>query len=368
VAAVSVDSLAYLAANQQKKSMRLYLAGAFFSTTCLFFLLLQSPGAAAQLPGCKDPMARNYNPSATANNGTCGYDTVRLRTVFKAALGRNLSETSGLQMAGGSLWSFNDSGNPAEIYRVDTTSGAVLQSVILEGATNVDWEDIAFDGTYLYIGDFGNNATGGRTDLKIYKFPLTAIPEYTTNPVVTIPSGQIDVINFVYSNQVPVENTGTNNTRFDCEAMVVDSGRIHLFTKNWVDLNTVHYVIEGVAPGDYTATPRDTLQTNYLVTGADKLPGSSVVVLIGYRTGLPFRHFMHLLSDFSGDRIFNGNVRMFKLQTALTMAQAEGVAFSQAGWGFISGERIAHGITIRQRLRSFNLYGYLPLYVLPDQP
>jgi hypothetical protein len=56
---------------------------------------------------------------------------------------------------------------------------------------------------------------------------------------------------------------------------------------------------------------------------------------------------------------------MFRLSTALAMAQAEGVAFSQAGRGFISGERIAHGFTIRQRLRSFNLYGYLPLYVLP---
>jgi hypothetical protein len=34
---------------------------------------------------------------------------------------------------------------------------AVLRTVAITNATNVDWEDIAQDASYIYIGDIGNN-------------------------------------------------------------------------------------------------------------------------------------------------------------------------------------------------------------------
>lgn len=339
----------------------------------LVFLFLNVLPAHAQVYGCKDPTANNYNASATVNDGSCTYNTTAYTPPIKVdPISNALSEGSGLQMAGDFLWSFNDGGGAAALYRIDTLSASILQTVNLEGATNVDWEDIAFDGTYFYIGDFGNNANGDRTDLKIYKFPLSAIPDYPGNATVTVPAGQIDVISFSYSDQVPVVATGPNNTRFDCEAMIVDGGKIHLFTKNWIDANTTHYVINGTAAGSYVATSVETLATGYLVTAADKAPGTDAVVLLGYQASSPGNHFLHLLSDYSGGLYFNGNKRMINLPSAAEMGQAEGISFRTASYGYISNEfftRTVLGftITVAQKLRTFNLDNLLPAYVLALQ-
>lgn len=228
-----------------------------------------------QVPGCTDTRANNYNPLATVNNGSCTYDVTFYSPPEKVnPITDSLPESSGLQMAGNYLWSFNDGGGQAAIYRIDTVTNTLLQRVYLTGATNKDWEDIAFDGTYFYIGDFGNNANGARTDLKIYKFPYSAIPDYIANPMATIPASEIEEINFIYSDQVqPPQPVHADSTKFDCEAMLIDNGKIHLFTKDWLTFNTTHYEIQSLAAGSYTATKIDTLATNFLVTAADKAPG-----------------------------------------------------------------------------------------------
>lgn len=333
----------------------------------LFFI--QPTVLHAQVSGCKDPAANNYNPSATVNDGSCAYPATTYTPPVKVdPISTLLPETSGLQMAGNFLWSFNDGGNRAAIYRIDTASNAVLQTVNLGGATNVDWEDIAFDGTYFYVGDFGNNATGIRKDLKIYKFPFSAIPaDYLANPTVTVPSAQIEVINFSYSNQTDFSTAASNNTRFDCEAMLVDGGKVHLFTKNWIDVNTTHYVINGIAAGTYSATPLETLATGYLVTAADKAPGTNVVALLGYQASAFAAHFMHILSDYGSGFYFNGNKRRIDLPNVFTMGQAEGLCFRTAAYGYISNERFNNVITVEAKLRSFSTAAFTPPYVLPLQ-
>jgi hypothetical protein len=346
----------------------------FFCIALFLFSFSIALPAFGQVYGCKDPAATNYNSSATVNDGSCTYGTTFYTPPVKVdPISNVLTETSGLQMAGGFLWSFNDGAGAAALYRIDTTANTILQTVNLGGTDNVDWEDIAFDGTSFYIGDFGNNANGARTDLKIYKFPLSAIPDYVANPSVTIPAAQIDVINFTYSDQPqPPVATGGNNTKFDCEAMIVDGGKIHLFTKNWVDVATTHYVINGTAAGTYIATPLETLATNYLVTAADKAPGTNVVVLLGYQSTGTGNHFMHLLSDYSGGMYFNGNKRRLDLPSAAEMGQAEAIAFRNDAYGYISNEKFVRTvagftITVDQKLRLFNTANLLPTYVLPLQ-
>src|SRR5258706_2163656 len=169
----------------------------------VLIILIKTSISFAQVYGCKDPMANNYNSLATINDGSCTYNTTSYTPpILVDPINATLVESSGLQMAGNFLWSFNDGGGAAAIYRIDTLSNTILQTVTLTGATNVDWEDIAFDGSYFYVGDFGNNANGARVDLKIYKFALSAIPaDYVVNPVVAIPANEIEVINFTYSNQ-----------------------------------------------------------------------------------------------------------------------------------------------------------------------
>lgn len=322
----------------------------------------------AQVYGCKDPHANNYDPSATINDGSCRYNLTSYSPPVKVdPMNATLEESSGLQMAGNYLWSFNDGGGEAAIYRIDTISNALLQKVSLTGASNVDWEDIAFDGVYFYVGDFGNNANGARTDLRIYKFPLSAIPDHLNNPVASIPSQQISVINFTYDDQPqPPQASSNNNTKYDCEAMIVEGGAIHLFTKNWIDLNTTHYRIDGTSAGNYVAVPLETLETDYLVTAADKAVGRRTIVLLGYKNTGAASHFMHLLTAYHSGNFFNGNVRRIDLPDVLVMGQAEGICFRTQGYGYISNEQFIRYIgttpiiTIPQRLRSFDLSNFIP--------
>ncbi len=345
---------------------KILLSFLYSSITCMLLIILSALQAHSQVPGCTDPLANNFNPSATVNNGTCTYNTTAYTPPLKVdPISDTLIETSGLQWAANYLWSFNDGGGAAAIYRIDTLTNALLQRVYLQGAANIDWEDIAFDGTYFYIGDFGNNANGARTDLKIYKFPLSAIPDYIASPVVTIPAAQISVINFSYSNQPqPPVPSSSNNTKFDCEAMIVDEGKIHLFTKNWIDINCTHYIINSTVAGTYTATPAETLATNFLVTAADKAPGNKVVALLGYQNSGTASHFLYLLSGFTADNYFSGNKRKIDLPDVTVMGQAEGLCFKNGYYGYISSEKFVRIIggfpfTVTQKLRAFDIRNYV---------
>ena len=347
-------------------SKKIRLSFLYNSITCLLLITLSVLQAHSQVPGCTDPLANNFNPAATINNGSCTYNTTTYTPPLKVdPISDTLIETSGLQWAANYLWSFNDGGGAAAIYRIDTLTNALLQRVYLQGADNIDWEDITFDGTYFYIGDFGNNANGARTDLKIYKFPLSAIPDHMINPVVTIPASLISIINFSYSNQPqPPQPTGSNTTKFDCEAMIVDEGKIHLFTKNWIELNCTHYIIDNIVAGTYNAMPVETLATDFLVTAADKSIGNKVVVLLGYQNSGAASHFLYLLSGYTADNYFSGNKRRIDLPDVTVMGQAEGICFKNGYYGYISSEKFVRIIggfpfTVAQKLRAFDIRNYV---------
>lgn len=337
--------------------------------------LVFAVSARAQVPvyGCKDPAALNYSDAATIDNNSCKYQKKTYTPPPQKfdSLSGALKETSGLQWAANSLWSFNDGGNSPVLFRIDTVSDAVLQTVVLENATNVDWEDIAFDGTYFYIGDFGNNTNGNRDDLKIYKFPLSAIP-VSTDDVVTVPSSAIEIIAFSYSDQpTPLEPAGVNKTKYDCEAMIVDGGKLHLFSKNWNDKTTTHYVISDTAAGSYVAMATEVLANGYLVTAADKVPGANTVVLLGYLNDFPGYHFLTVLSNYSNGSYFNGITRHIDLPSALEMGQAEGLTFRNGQYGYISNEWVQRSVspfptfTAKQRLYSFDMAAFAGDLVLP---
>src|SRR5687768_2482689 len=131
------------------------------------YILLTFNLAYAQVSGCTDPNANNFDPSATSNDGSCSYSNTNFTPVFHAPVPATISETSGLMFWDGLLWTHNDSGGDAVLFGLDTASGTLVRSVRILEATNVDWEDITRDEDYVYIADFGNN-NGTRTDLKIY--------------------------------------------------------------------------------------------------------------------------------------------------------------------------------------------------------
>ena len=82
-----------------------------------------------------------------------------------------ISESSGLVASrthDGVFWTHNDSGDAPRIFAIDR-SGALLAEVVVEGARNRDWEDIAIDDTgHLFLADIGNNGSQ-RLDLTVYK-------------------------------------------------------------------------------------------------------------------------------------------------------------------------------------------------------
>jgi hypothetical protein len=280
-------------------------------------------------------------------------------TNFTLSAGNNLKtpdldESSGLEYCRGKLWTHNDSGGEPEIYAINPGNGSIIQTITLEGATNVDWEDLAADGYYLYIADTGNNSNGARTDLKIYKINLDDIPltgDYS------IPSNRIEIIRFYYPEQG--ENptaTSSNNTAYDCEAILIRNDIIHLFTKDWTSASSGYGTSEYLLPnfphpsGDKYPAKLFHRHDNigFLVTGADNA-GINQVVLIGYQSGNLGEHYVQIYSGFQGDNISTGVVysKLIGYPALLnpSLGQVEAICFGENPFeGYISNEKFTYSI------------------------
>ncbi len=310
-------------------------------------------------PGCTDPQASNYNAAATSNDGSCVYPATSLPLQLKASLATpTLDETSGIEFIAGSLWTHNDSGNSPSLYRVDSATGAVLQTVAVSNATNVDWEDIASGPDYLYVGDFGNN-NGNRTDLKIYRIAKSALTPGAT-------SVMADIINFSYSDQISFVSA-PNNNNFDCESVIFYNDSLHLFSKDWVDKMSRHYVLPAT-PGTYIAQVKETLNAGNLVTGATVQEGG-VIALIGYDKSGLFPVSIWMLYDHHGGLFYNGNKRKFSCSTMLINGQTEGIDFKNGGYGYVSNERLQQNpVNIAPTIKTFDLGPYLPAWFINPAP
>src|SRR4051812_44415583 len=215
-----------------------------FLISILFFFM----HIANAQPGCTDPKANNYNASATINDGSCTYNGANVSPVTSKNLSALLTETSGLIHWNNNIWSHNDD-TDNKLYAVDTATAAILQSYTLTNTINKDWEEISQDSNYVYVGDFGNNSSGNRTDLHILRVEKNSL--LANAPV-------IDTIWFSYSNQTDFAPKAANSTDFDCEAFLVSSDSIYLFTKQWIANKTSIYAMPKI-PGTYVAALRSTI-------------------------------------------------------------------------------------------------------------
>jgi hypothetical protein len=189
--------------------------------TFLFFFIVVST-ANSQVSGCTDPLAKNYDSKAILNNGSCIYETVKLKPEYTVQLSDSIKETSGLIAFDNLLWTHNDD-HDKTIYGLDTL-GKIRKKIVLNEVINHDWEEISQDSTHIYIGDFGNNYSGNRSDLKILKIEKKSF--FDEKP-------KIETISFSYSTQTDLSASKPNKTDFDCEAFIVSKDSIYLFTKQW---------------------------------------------------------------------------------------------------------------------------------------
>lgn len=252
----------------------------------------------------------------------------------------NLSEVSGLVNIEGTLWGHNDSGGEAELYSIDTSTGKILKTVKISNASNIDWEDLTFDDTHLFIGDFGNNK-GKRQDLKIYKISLSDLSTKT--------EVNAETIEFKYATQTEfVENSKTN---YDCEAFVAYEGKLYLFSKNRGNEQTDMYVLTK-EKGTQVAEKVKNYDVNALITGASMDVANKTLVLIGYSDkGTPKTW---IFSDFTDVDFFKGKQTKLSWGTP-AKAQIEGVTHMAKGQLYISSEKFnyrnsAGSFTVNQSL------------------
>jgi len=259
-------------------------------------------------------------------------------TIVINRLPKIVSETSGLIFYSGGLWTHNDSGGLPEIYKFDTITGKVEQTITVENAVNTDWEDIAQDRNFIYIGDFGNNS-GTRRDLKIYRIAKNQIPR------VGDASLNAKLICFSYSDQSNF-SFALNKNNYDCEAMISSGDSLYLFSKRWLDRNSIMYVLPKT-PGTWVAQKRDSLDARGLITGADISHALNEVSLIGYSKSTPF---IWILYGYTGADFLKGFKQRIKFP-GQTGAQTEGIAYAHGRKLFISSEKT---LICPQRLYKFN--------------
>lgn len=315
----------------------------------LLLILFAANYAIKAQTGCTDPNASNYNVNAIVNNGSCIYNEVSATVNTSIILNQSVLETSGLIDWNNFFYTHNDN-TDTTIYKLNKISGAIVQSLPLNTVQNIDWEEISQDESYIYIGDFGNNATGNRTNLKIYKVRKSTIE--------TVP--EIETINFNYSNQTDFTTQTANQTDFDCEAFVVTANEILLFTKQWVSGNTTIYSLPKTS-GTHTANYLTTINIAGLITGATLKEDSRLISLCGYDTVL--QPFIYLIYDYIGTNFTIANKR--KIAVPLPYHQIEAIATNNGLDYNLTNESLVQPpiFNIPQKLHQLSLAPYLSNYL-----
>jgi len=246
-------------------------------------------------------------------------------------------ETSGLLSYNGKLITHNDSGNASELYELDVNTLQITRTVTITNAENVDWEDLAQDSNFIYIGDFGNN-NGDREDLSILKI---AKSDYDNSDSVTA-----ETINFLYEDQT--DFITTTDSDFDAEAFFSLEDNLIILTKQWQQNGTVAYRVPKL-PGAFLAERLDSYQVDGLVTGATYDENTNQLSLVGYSQFL--FPFYVLIEDVQNNTIFGGD----KTKTNLTIGQAqvEAITLFDNNQFYISSEEFSNPPLVNSPSRLF---------------
>ena len=277
----------------------------------------------------------------------------------KYDLPATISETSGLLFFNGKLITHNDSGDAANLYELDTITGNITRTINISNATNVDWEDITQDDTYIYLGDFGNNSNGNRQDLKIYRILKS---DFTNNTSVTS-----ETIAFSYEDQTDFTSQ-PNNTNFDAEAISAYKDKLVIFTKNWTD-NTVNAYTIPKTIGTHSAKKVSSYNSNGLITGSTYNKEDDSFLLCGYTNpnGAPF--LVHIkVSTITNDNIFSGVIEKTDINPTLNPSQVEGITVISGEKYFLSREKVntvinGNPIVLTQKLYRFDNGSFIPLHI-----
>lgn len=243
-------------------------------------------------------------------------------------LPQEIEENSGIiAVSTNQLWLHNDGGNPACLYKIDST-GNVLRRLFVTNAPNKDWEDIAIDRErgHVYIGDFGNN-DNLRKDLRILKID---------NPDnIEKDSTQAQVIEFYYPQQQAFP-PNEQDLHYDAEAFIYFRNYLYIFTKcrtkPYTSLTRLYQV--PCTEGKHAAVLLDSFDTRQAswyqsVTGAAVSPSGSQVALVSGGKAWIF-------NQFPDNQFFKGKTQNISLAW---FSQKEAIDFINENELFVSDER-----------------------------
>ncbi|WP_409526298.1 hypothetical protein [Nitrincola sp. MINF-07-Sa-05] len=182
-------------------------------------------------------------------------------------------ETSGLARHHDRLWTINDSGNLPLLYRLSEDGREIDRRIRPLDAANVDWEALAQDEQYLHILDCGNNR-GNRNWLQLYSVrwqDIDGAPDGANVPAKRV--------NFRFADAERI--VSRHNHDNDCEAAAVVDGKIWVFTKNWADTHTRHYILDPDSP-DQELVSQGRYPVHGLITAADYDAETGMLALLGY--------------------------------------------------------------------------------------
>lgn len=194
-----------------------------------------------------------------------------LKVFDQVILPGRLSEISGIVYHEGGVYAINDSWHKAVIYTLEFGTFHILESYKIHDLKNKDWEEITIYKGNIYIGDFGNNF-GNRRDLSVYVMPVNELGSESQN---------VKNIRFRYKDQDTFTGIPYNHP-WDCEAMVVDSAGIWLFSKDRESKITSLYKLPHNLK-DGQVSPACSYNTGFMVTGAFYSSEEGRLYLVGYR-------------------------------------------------------------------------------------
>lgn len=276
-------------------------------------------------------------------------------TVSLGNLPAEVSETSGLLFYDNSLITHNDSGNDAQLFVLDTLTLEITRTVTISNASNTDWEDLAADDNFIYIADIGNNL-GNRTDLGIYRIRKT---DFDSSDVV-----MAERISYAYADQS--DFSGSANSDWDAEALIILGDSLIVFTKQWQSNGTIAYSLPKT-PGDHVAEPLEAYASNGLITGATYNADSRVLFLCGYSQQLI--PFVIRVGDLQQPFSFGSD----GTRTILPLGFAQVEAITHAGLNayYLSSERFDNPsppITLESQLFRFTTEDSEPIDPPVDPP
>ncbi|MBW3570700.1 MAG: hypothetical protein KY467_06310 [Gemmatimonadetes bacterium] len=275
------------------------------------------PSGACERPGENDAAPRAGQPGQTC------------RVVRSAiALPPDVAESSGAAFdprAEGVFWTHGDSGADPVIFAFGA-DGQPAARVVVAGARNRDWEDLAIGpcgggGDCVYLADIGNNL-GRQRDAVLYRVPLPALTDSATAPAEE------------FRARFPGE-------ALDAEALFVTTdGGVFLINKGQ------HDEIELWRwPTPLEAGPVDLVRIRTLAPEPGH-PGDAVTSAGASQDGrwVAVRTYTRLLLYRTADLLGSGQPAFSMDLAPLAEPQGEGVAMRSDGTVLLTSESGGHGL------------------------